>query len=84
MLSRIHLFEWEDLPTFPRFLRDALTSYLSLVWTVGGFYKKTIPILNQALETIPNPHITDLCSDAGGAIPLLFTELRKGKKCGNI
>ncbi|MAA80638.1 MAG: hypothetical protein CL916_15385 [Deltaproteobacteria bacterium] len=77
MLPRLHLFEWEDLPTFPRFLRDALTSYLSLLWTVGGFYKKTIPILKKALETIPNPHITDLCSGAGGAIPLLFTELKR-------
>lgn len=77
MLSRIHLFEWEDLPTFPHFLRDALTAYLSLVWTVGGFYKKTIPVLSHALKTIPHPHITDLCSGAGGAIPLLFNELKK-------
>ena len=77
MLSRIHLFEWEDLSTFPHFLRDALTSYLSLVWTVGGFYKKTVPILSKALKTIPTPHITDLCSGSGGAIPLLFNELQK-------
>ena len=77
MFSRIQLFEWEDLPHFPVFLRNALTSYLSLVWTVGGFYKKTLPILQKALNILPQPHITDLCSGAGGAIPRLYTELKK-------
>jgi hypothetical protein len=77
MLPRLHLFEWEDQDFFPPFLRDALTNYLSLIWTMGGFYKRTIPILKQGLQDLPTPHITDLCSGGGGAIPLIHNELQK-------
>ncbi len=67
LLPRLQLFEWEDQEFFPHQIRDALTNYLYLVWTVGRFYRTTLPVLEQTMHQCNRHHIYDLCSGGGGA-----------------
>ena len=66
-LPRFHLFEWEDQTFFPVSIRNALTQYLYMVWTVGQFYRGTLPVLNNVIEHTGRTQIYDLCSGGGGA-----------------
>ena len=66
-LPRIHLFEWEDQTFFPVTIRNALTQYLYMVWTVGRFYRGTLPVLSSLIQQTGRTNIYDLCSGGGGA-----------------
>ena len=66
-LPRFHLFEWEDQTFFPSEIRNALTQYLYMVWTVGRFYRATLPVLSTVVHQTNRKNIYDLCSGGGGA-----------------
>src|SRR5690348_15090581 len=76
-MRRLHLFEFGDQPWFPRVLRDAETAYLvtayRLVPLAGVWAGKIV----STLEPGDRIEILDLCSGAGGAMPIIVDELRK-------
>jgi hypothetical protein len=67
-MARVHLFELEDQPWFPRVLRDAGTAYLEFAARVAGHSKALAPKLAEALARSGEKRIVDLCS--GGAGPV--------------
>ena len=77
LLPRLQLFEWEDQSFFPHQIRDALTNYLYLVWTVGGFYRTTLPVLEHTMHRCNRNHIYDLCSGGGGAWSHIVSALKE-------
>lgn len=77
LLPRIHLFEWEDQTFFPVTIRNALTQYLYMVWTVGQFYRGTLPVLSSLIKQTGRTNIYDLCSGGGGAWSHIWQALSK-------
>ena len=67
-MNRVHLFEFEDQPWFPRILRDAGTAFLELASRVAGHSASLAPKLEQTLAAAGEKRIVDLCS--GGAGPV--------------
>jgi hypothetical protein len=51
-MKRLHLFEFEDQPWFPRIVRDGMTDYLKFVANRFDFYKSVIPILAKGLQKV--------------------------------
>ena len=72
LLPRLHLFEWEDQSFFPIEIRNSLTQYLFMVWTVGRFYRCTLPIL-QRVNTDTRKELTT--SKAMNSAYLLLVKL---------
>lgn len=68
MNTRKWLFEWEDLPWFPSFLRECMTDYLQFIFTHTNFYAPITNLLTGALLQTGSHTIIDLCSGAGGPI----------------
>lgn len=69
---RLHLFEWEDQPWLPTFLRDYITDHLR--WRLRAPRQQPInlviaKLLRQVLQASDNRQIVDLCSGAGGPLP---------------
>jgi len=67
-MDRLHLFELEDQPWFPRVLRDAGTAFLELAARVAGHSAALAPKLEETLAAAGEKRIVDLCS--GGAGPV--------------
>ena len=76
-LPRFHLFEWEDQTFFPVTIRNALTQYLYMVWTVGQFYRGTLPVLSDLIQKTGRKNIYDMCSGGGGAWSHIWLALSK-------
>ncbi len=76
-MSRMHLVELEDLPWFPRILRDGGTSYLEFAERSSGHGRKLVGPLERALEATGENRIVDLCSGGGGPGWMLADELAK-------
>lgn len=62
----MHLFEFEDLHWFPKFLRNYLTDFLQYVSNAFDIYKPIIPILEKGLEKAETNQIIDIASGGGG------------------
>src|SRR3954447_6757547 len=77
-MRRLHSFEFGDQPWFPAVLRDSETAYLAT-----GY--RLLPALTQqwtdkiatVLPCDQSAEILDLCSGAGGPLPLVVQELVK-------
>lgn len=76
-MGRIHLFEFEDQPWFPSFLRNYGTDFLQFLSNKMRLYKPVLPILKKALEKSKVPTIVDLGSGAGGGLVWLNEQLQK-------
>jgi hypothetical protein len=77
-LPRLQLFELEDLPWFPRTIRDLATDYLHFIETRFRLHESVIPILRDALEYSNAASILDLCSGAGGPVLSAYEALAAG------
>jgi len=77
-MRRLHLFEFGDQPWFPQILHDAETAYLA---TSYRLLPRLIRQWAEHIATVLPPgepaQILDLCSGAGGAMPLIVAELEK-------
>lgn len=74
-MKRLHLFEWEDQPWFPRVLRDYITDHLRLSLEsrrIAEFHRVVATRLKMAMEQVETREIVDLCSGGGG--PLLAVQ----------
>jgi len=71
-MARVHLWEWEDLPWVPDFIRRFITDHLRFLAQVMGLFQPLMPQLVEALRASGARRIVDLCSGAGGPVPGLF------------
>jgi len=65
-MSRIHLFEFTDLPWYPQTFRRIQTDYLQFVATLGSGHKNLIPLFTKAMQHAGTTEIVDLCSGGTG------------------
>ena len=72
---RLHLFEFEDLPWFPKFIRDGGTDFLGFILNKAKFYEPTIEVIEQVIQETKHNRILDLCSGNGGPIASLSQKL---------
>jgi hypothetical protein len=68
-VRRLHLFEWEDSPHFPAWLRRYLTDLLR--HQLGSVYLPAVPLLARWLRQCGCDSVVDLCSGSGGPWPVL-------------
>ncbi|MEK6478620.1 hypothetical protein WJR50_13835 [Catalinimonas sp. 4WD22] len=76
-MARIHLFEFEDLPWFPSFLRNYGTDFLQFLANQTKMYQPAIPLLQKGLQNSGTAQIIDLASGGGGGLLWLNKELLK-------
>jgi len=62
----LHLFEFEDLHWFPRWLRNLLTETLQFGTLATHRYDDAAAIIGDLLEQTGTQHVVDLCSGASG------------------
>jgi hypothetical protein len=65
-MKRIDLFEFEDFPWFPNWIRSCLTRLIVVMHKFLRSSDDLIPILKRALTYSDNNAIIDLCSGSGG------------------
>lgn len=74
-MKRIQLFEFEDLPWFPRELRDYLTHYIVTIHRLMNTPAALAPLVARLVSHAKRDDIVDLCSGGGGpwadTLPLL-------------
>lgn len=66
-MPRLHVFEFEDLPWFPKKLRRFMIDYLSFMARLSARpFEAFAGKLAQGLRATQQSHLLDLCSGAGG------------------
>ncbi len=75
LVGRLRLFEFEDLPWFPRPIRDGGMDFLRTMWELGKWHRPLIPVLRQALVKTESERIVDLGSGGGGPWLAMYGEL---------
>lgn len=76
-MSRIHLFEFEDLKWFPKFIRDFGTDYLQFVTNKFDFYRELAPKIINSVKKDGHHQIIDVASGGGGAWKSLYPHIKK-------
>ncbi len=76
-MSRIHLFEFEDLQWFPAFLRNYMTDFLQFLTNKSKLFRPIIPIIEKGIERSDKNKIIDLSSGGGGGLLWIGQELQK-------
>jgi hypothetical protein len=72
-MQRIHAFELEDQPWFPRAIRDAMTDYLGYVGNLTPApYQEFTARLHQAMAAMGERALLDLCSGGAGPLPTIM------------
>ena len=80
-MSRVQLFEFEDLGWFPAVIRDCGTDFLRFGVTRIDQTANFEPVLEGLLERSGNARVIDLCSGGGGPIETIARGLSAaGKK----
>lgn len=76
-MSRMHLFELEDQPWFPRMIRAYMQDHLRFMgdWS-GPAYQGFAEKLKAAMERVGQRTILDLCSGGGGPIKTILRILQ--------
>lgn len=74
-MTRLHLFEFQDLPWLPASVRDMITDLLGMTIEVGRLYQPALEKLAAALQTTGDRLLLDLCSGGGGPLPGLRRSL---------
>ena len=76
MIPRVHLFEFEDLKSCPKILRECLTDFLEYCAVKFKLYEDLSPILHRALKKTRHNNIIDLGSGGGGGMDSLYQSLK--------
>lgn len=80
-MSRMQLVELEDLPWFPKILRDGGTCFLEFAERTSGHGRMLVGPLERALDATGETQLVDLCSGGGGPVATIADELAKrGRK----
>ncbi|MEC7986001.1 MAG: hypothetical protein VX278_12625 [Myxococcota bacterium] len=75
-MKRVHLFEIHEQWWCPSFIRDGVRDGLFTAWKIL-FWKNTLPHLRDLLRRSKKPTLIDLCSGAGGPVPLVIDDLKE-------
>lgn len=70
-MRRLQLFEFNDSPWCPRWLREEETRYLATVIQRLGLFDAVAPLIVRTLRASGTNRVLDLCSGAGGPWPAL-------------
>jgi hypothetical protein len=77
-MGRMHLLELEDLPWWPKVVRDGATDWLAAAGNQTGLpYRGFVRLLAEALRRTGETRLVDLCAGAGGPTPMLLKMLRE-------
>lgn len=76
-MKRYQLFEFEDLPWFPDFLRQSMMDFLRFAISKIYIYQPVVPLLQEALARTNRPQILDLGSGGGGGIAGIQQDLSR-------
>ncbi|MBI3756343.1 MAG: class I SAM-dependent methyltransferase [Deltaproteobacteria bacterium] len=77
-MGRKQLFEFEDLPWFPRRLRSYMQDHLAFMGNLSApAYKGFVEKLQTAMERLGQHDLLDLCSGSGGPVRTILQLLRK-------
>jgi hypothetical protein len=78
---RLQLFEFNDLSWFPRRLRESVTDYLVTLYRLKQVDQSASKLLRRLVHGAQSSLVVDLCSGAGGMIPLLAERMaREGEE----
>jgi hypothetical protein len=82
-MRRLHLFEFNDRPWVPAWLRECETEYLHTVLLLAKPFDALAPRLAETLGRSGLREILDLCSGGGGPLPTLLERLARdhGLEC---
>lgn len=80
-MSRIHLFEFEDFPSFPAVWRDLETDFLRFFINSGGVYQVAAELIAKGIQASGVRDVVDLCSGGAGPWPTLKAQLEAA--CGH-
>ncbi|MBO0359318.1 class I SAM-dependent methyltransferase [Hymenobacter sp. BT186] len=76
MKIRLQLFEFEDLPWFPRVIRAGMMDYLRFMISWLGTYQPIVPLLREAMQRTNSLQLLELCAGAGGGTEGILRQLR--------
>jgi len=74
-MKRMALFEFEDMPWCPGFLRTYLTNYLRSMHATLKTHEIIAPLVKRCLDATGSSDIVDLCSGGGGPIQAVAEQL---------
>jgi hypothetical protein len=82
-MRRLHLFEFNDSPWVPAWLREYETEYLHTVLLLAKPFDSLAPRLAELVRASGGREILDLCSGGGGPLPTLLERLARdhGLEC---
>jgi hypothetical protein len=75
-MKRIHLFEFEDLPWFPNWIRELMTRYIQTFHKILNSSDHLIPLVEKGLSKSSSSRIVDLCSGSGGPMIEVYKNLK--------
>lgn len=75
-MRRIHAFEFEDLPWFPKNLRNYGTDFLQFGANAFDMYKEVTPLLLKGVQSSVNHTVIDVASGGGGGLVKLSEHLK--------
>lgn len=75
VIPRLHLFEVEDSPLLPSFIRDMMTEYLHWVMDFTGPYDPAAPRIAALLRATGTTQVVDLASGGAGPWPRLLPQV---------
>ncbi|PRY89856.1 hypothetical protein [Mongoliibacter ruber] len=78
-MKRIQLFEFEDQPWFPDWIRVLMTRYISNFHKLLDSANLMKPLIEKGLSHTKEKVILDLCSGNGGPMPDIFHDLQQKK-----
>lgn len=76
-MKRVHTLEFEDLPWFPNWLRDAMTRVLVVFGRVIGVRTGLVSVISRILREEQLDRVVDLGSGAGGVMPEVLDRIRE-------
>ncbi len=76
-MKRIHLFEFEDLPWFPNWIRECMTLYIETLHRTVDTASAILPLVQRGLAHSESKAVIDLCSGAGGPMLEVIRRLRE-------
>jgi hypothetical protein len=70
-MARLHLFEIEDQPWCPAWVRDAGTDWIAMILKLSGHSQRLAGVFKEQLTKAGTREVVDLASGGGGPMPVL-------------
>jgi hypothetical protein len=83
-MKRIHLFEFEDLPYFPNWIRELMTRYIQTFHKILNTAGHLVPLVEKGLSHSTSLCIVDLCSGSGGPMIEVYKELKDKREYAQL